>query len=80
MDETVEDAVAAVKMLNNMGYKHIFVARHSLGGHCMPLITKATEGIAEGYIILSGNVRTMRVMIDEQLEYIGKVQNLSLPP
>lgn len=77
MGETVEDAVAAVKMLNNMGYKHIFVAGHSLGGHCMPLIAKATEGIAEGYIILSGNVRTMRVMIDEQLEYIGKVQNLS---
>lgn len=76
MGETVEDAVAAVKMLSGMGYRHIFVAGHSLGGHCLPLIAKATEGIAEGYIILSGNVRTMRVMIDGQLSYIGKIQNL----
>lgn len=76
MGETVEDAVAAVMMLRKKGYTNIFVAGHSLGGHCMPLIAKATEGVAKGYIILSGNVRTMNVMINEQLDYIGKVQQL----
>lgn len=77
MGETVEDAIAAVKMLHNMGYKRIFVLGHSLGGHCAPLIAKGTEDMIEGIIIMSGNTRTMLTMIDEQLEYIKGVQGLT---
>ena len=39
-EETVDDAVAAARQLFAEGYKHIFVAGHSLGGHCIPLIAE----------------------------------------
>lgn len=77
MSETVEDAVAAVKMLHGMGYRRIFVLGHSLGGHCTPLIALSTEKIVEGMIIMSGNTRNMMTLIDEQMEYIKEVQKLS---
>jgi len=77
MGETVDDAVAAVKMLHKMGYKRIFVLGHSQGGHCAPLIAKGAEGMIEGVIIMSGNTRTLLTLIDEQLEYIKGVQGLS---
>lgn len=77
MEETVDDAVAAVKMLNTMGYKRIFVLGHSQGGYCAPLIAQKAEGMIEGVIIMSGNTRNLLDMIDEQLEYIKGVQGLS---
>jgi len=76
MGETVEDAVAAVKMLRKMGYKRIFVLGHSLGGYCIPLIARGAEGMIEGVIIMSGNTRKMIPMIEEQLAYIKEVQHL----
>lgn len=74
MGETVIDAVAAVRQLNLLGYKHIFVAGHSLGGHCIPLIAEACGDVLEGVIVMSGNVSTMEQAIRSQMKYIGQQQ------
>lgn len=76
-EETVDDAVTAVKQLSAMGYKNIFVAGHSLGGHCIPLIVEGCGDKLSGVISLSGNVSTLENSIKSQLNYLGKQQGAS---
>lgn len=74
MEETVDDAVKAVLQLKKEGYKHVFVAGHSLGGHLAPLIVKELKEAVEGVILLSGNTTTLEEAINAQLRYIGGLQ------
>lgn len=76
-EETIDDAAQAVRQLKSEGYKHVFVAGHSLGGHCTPFIAQSTKGLADGFIILSGNVSTLEDAVKAQLKYIGSQQGLS---
>lgn len=76
-EETVDDAIQAVRQLHEAGYTHIFVAGHSLGGHLAPLIAEATTHILDGVIILSGNVGNIQSAIESQLHYLGRQQGAS---
>ena len=73
-EETVDDAVQAIRQLKAEGYKHIFVAGHSLGGHLAPLIAADAKDNLDGVILLSGNTTTLKSALDAQLHYIGKMQ------
>lgn len=76
-EETVDDAIQAVRQLHEAGYMHIFLAGHSLGGHLAPLIAEATTHILDGVIILSGNVGNIQSAIESQLHYLGRQQGAS---
>lgn len=76
-EETVDDAVQAVRQLHEAGYTHIFLAGHSLGGHLAPLIAEAAAPMLSGVIILSGNVGNIQSAIESQLHYLGRQQGAS---
>ena len=76
-EETVDDAVAAARQLFAEGYKHIFVAGHSLGGHCIPLIAEACGDVLDGVIVMSGNVGTLESALNTQINYLGKQQGMT---
>jgi dienelactone hydrolase len=71
-DETIDDAVAAVKFLRSQPQidpRKIFVAGHSLGGYLAPRIGLADADIA-GLIIMAGATRPLEDMMLEQTRYI----------
>ncbi len=71
-EETIDDAVAAVKVVrthNKIDSNRIFVLGHSLGGMLIPRIAKAEAGIA-GYICLAGSSRPLEDHVLEQTKYI----------
>lgn len=71
-DETVNDAVDAVKMLEENDYidkEKIVVLGHSLGGYAIPRIATKSN-IPAGYIIMAGNARALEDMMTEQVNYI----------
>ena len=72
--ETIIDAAEAARQLHSQGFKHIYIAGHSLGGHVAPLIAKEAKGAIDGIIILSGNVNSIDKAMESQLKYIGKKQ------
>jgi hypothetical protein len=70
--EVVDDALSAVKLARGharIDPKRVFVAGHSLGGTCAPLIGIRDKEIA-GLILLSGTPRSLLDLINEQMEYI----------
>ena len=80
-DETIEDALAAVKLLMNtsgIDHRKIFVLGHSLGGMLAPRIASWNSKIA-GIIILAGIARPLEDVTLDQTEYIssigGKITN-----
>ncbi len=76
-EETVDDAIQAVRQLHEAGYMHIFLAGHSLGGHLAPLIAETAAPMLSGVIILSGNVSNIQSAIESQLHYLGRQQGAS---
>jgi len=71
-EETIDDAVAAVKVVkahNQIDRNRIFVLGHSLGGMLIPRIAKAEAGIA-GFICLAGSARPLEDHVLEQTKYI----------
>jgi len=71
-EETIDDAVAAVKLLkkhDRIDSNRIFVLGHSLGGMLLPRIAKAESGIA-GFISLAGSTRPLEDLALEQTKYI----------
>lgn len=71
-DETIDDAVEIVKMLNGVdGIKadEIYVLGHSLGGYAMPRIAKDSSEAA-GFILMAGSARGMHIVIPEQYDYL----------
>ncbi len=71
-EETVDDALAAVKLLRQtarIDTQRIFVLGHSLGGMLIPRIGKRDSNIA-GFVILAGLTRALEDTIVEQTTYI----------
>ncbi len=76
-EESVDDAVCAARLLHDAGYRDIYIAGHSLGGHLVPLIMDDAREWAAGAVILSGNAFTLVECIRTQVKYLGKQQGLS---
>ncbi len=70
--ETVEDAVEAfnlAKTFKEIDTTKIYVAGHSLGGMCAPLIAKQCRGL-KGLILLAAPGRNLLEILPEQMDYI----------
>jgi len=73
-EETVEDAVAAVKLLKNtdkVDPGRIYVLGHSLGGMLAPRIG-AQSGEMAGLILMAGAARPLEDLVVEQTIYIAE--------
>jgi len=71
-EETVEDALAAVSLLQGrreIAGERVFVLGHSLGGMMIPRIGKRNPEIA-GLILVAGSARPLEDVILEQMNYI----------
>lgn len=73
--ETIDDAVAAAQLLREhaaIDARRVFVAGHSLGGMAAPFIAQRDEQLA-GIIIMAGNARSILDLLEEQTEYIARL-------
>lgn len=66
-DETVDDAVAAVMMLKDMGYDRVYLIGHSMGGMLAPRIVQMCDGACDGFVSLAGSPRTITDILADQL-------------
>jgi fermentation-respiration switch protein FrsA (DUF1100 family) len=74
-DETIDDALAAVEVLNTssvVDQSEIFVLGHSLGGMLAPRISLQDNQIA-GLIILAGPTRHLEDLMLEQTRYLANL-------
>lgn len=74
-EETIDDAVEAVKYVSNLDYvdtDRIFVLGHSLGGYLIPRIADLTPE-ASGYIIAAGIFSGLGKIIPHQVEYLAMI-------
>lgn len=74
-DEVTNDAVLAIQKAKSLGYKKVFLAGHSLGGHMAPKIADQEE--VDGVIILAGNSSAMVDLLVPQFEYLFKNDSTS---
>ena len=76
MEETVEDAAAAVRLLSlqdRIDPDRIFVLGHSLGGNAVPAVDRllrAGDVPVRGYILMAASPRPLHVLMREQAEYL----------
>ncbi len=78
-DETIDDAVAAVDVLNAssfVNHSRIFVLGHSLGGMLAPRIGAQDHRIA-GLIILAGPTRHLEDLMLEQTWYLANLSGIN---
>jgi dienelactone hydrolase len=76
--EVIEDALTAVTTIkNNPNFKDskIFIAGHSLGAMCAPLIASKSKQI-NGIVLLAGNARPLEDVVLEQYNYIFGLDSL----
>ena len=74
-DETIDDALAAVELLNAtsaVNHSEIFVLGHSLGGMLAPRIA-LQDSIIAGLIILAGPTRHLEDLLLEQTRYLANL-------
>lgn len=74
--ETIDDAVAAFKYAKSQAgvdTSRIFIAGHSQGALCAPLIAKKCSGL-KGLILLAAPGRSLLEIIPEQLDYVLTTQ------
>jgi pimeloyl-ACP methyl ester carboxylesterase len=74
--ETIDDAIAAfylAKRNPEIDSNRIYIAGHSLGAMCAPLISKRCNGL-KGLILLAAPGRGLLEIIPEQLDYIASLQ------
>ncbi len=74
-DETIDDALAAAKLLREhpqIDPKRVFVLGHSLGGMAAPYIAARDEKLG-GIIIMASNARSILDLIEDQTQYIAKL-------
>lgn len=80
MEETIEDAVAAVQLLagqDKIDPARIFVLGHSLGGNAVPAIHQCLSGqsvSACGYILMAASPRPLDVLMREQYDYLYSLE------
>ncbi|MDP3557628.1 MAG: alpha/beta fold hydrolase [Bacteroidota bacterium] len=73
--ETIDDAVAAVNFLKQQAgidTNRIYIAGHSQGAMCAPLMAKKCK--VKGLILLAAPARSLLEIIPEQLDYIASLQ------
>jgi len=78
-DETIDDAVAAVDVLNAssfVNHSRIFILGHSLGGMLAPRIGAQDHRIA-GLIILAGPTRHLEDLMLEQTWYLANLSGIN---
>lgn len=76
-EETNDDALSAVALLRaraDVDAKRIFVLGHSLGGIAAPFIAQRDPQIA-GIVLLAGTPRPLLDIVEEQIEYIAKLDD-----
>ncbi|WP_027295841.1 alpha/beta hydrolase [Robinsoniella sp. KNHs210] len=72
-DETVNDAVAAVKMLREQkGITKVYVVGHSQGGQMMPAIAEAAS--PDGCIMMAAPARGFAETIERQCKYLQSLE------
>jgi dienelactone hydrolase len=72
-EETVEDAVHAVELLEKqpgIDPKRIYIVGHSLGAMLAPRIAAADKSIA-GIIVMAGTTRSLDEVVVEQVKYMS---------
>ncbi len=77
-NEVTEDALSAVAMIKkNPDFKDskIYIAGHSLGAMCAPLIASKSKQI-NGVILLAGNARPLEDLLIEQYNYLYSADSL----
>jgi arylsulfatase A-like enzyme/fermentation-respiration switch protein FrsA (DUF1100 family) len=73
-EEVIEDAILAARFLDSRPETgKVFVAGHSLGGWCAPLIAKEEPKVA-GIILLAAPARGMEEIVIAQSEYLMPLQ------
>ncbi|MGZ3899816.1 MAG: alpha/beta hydrolase family protein [Bacteroidia bacterium] len=75
--ETIDDAIAAFKLakkFKDIDTNRIYIAGHSQGAMCGPLIAKGCKGL-KGLILLAAPGRSLLEIIPEQLDYVNSVQS-----
>jgi hypothetical protein len=73
--ETIDDALAAARLAREhprIDAERVFVAGHSLGAFAAPFIAERDERLA-GIIMLAGNARSILDLVEEQVEYIARL-------
>ena len=76
--ETMEDAIAAVRLLRDradklgIDPKQIYIAGHSMGGHLAPAIAQQSGVPIAGIILLSANVQSVPDLVALQADYLQK--------
>lgn len=76
--EVIDDAMNAIAILKknpNFKQSNIYIAGHSLGAMCAPLIAKKSKSI-NGIILLAGNARPLEDLILEQYQYIFSADSI----
>jgi len=76
-DETVDDAVLAVKLasqIQEINSGKVFVIGHSLGGYALGRIAESATGAA-GFVSLAGAARPLEDLIQEQFSSKGLPEN-----
>ncbi len=77
--ETIDDAVEAftmAKKIKEIDSTRIFIAGHSQGGLCGPLIAKKCKGL-KGLILLSAPGRSLLDLLPDQLDYVHSLQTVN---
>lgn len=73
-EETIDDALAAAALLQNMGKvdkTRVFILGHSLGGFLMPRMAKATATLnVAGFISMAGLTRPLDDTILRQMDHL----------
>lgn len=72
-DETVTDALEAIKMLatdTSLHFTKIIALGHSLGGYAMPMIADSS-GYLDGAILFSANARPLNELMVYQVKYLS---------
>jgi Lysophospholipase len=78
-EETVDDAIAAAKLLKSEGYEKVFLVGHSLGGMLAPRIVSESNGAFDGFVSMAGSPRTLvEVMIDQNMSVVTSIADLEL--
>ena len=78
-DETINDALAAVDLLNNsshVNHSEVFVLGHSLGGMLAPQIALQNNHIT-GLILLAGPTRHLEDLMLEQTLYLANLSGIN---
>jgi dienelactone hydrolase len=81
-EETVDDAVAAVRLLQKTGGidpERVYVLGHSLGGMLAPRIAMAAADDVAGLIVLAGAVRSLEQSMLDQSRYIAQSDGVISP-